>query len=199
VRTYGELGSDEASPALFEDLMSFARDADPADGFTTFLAAFPGAGSRKPSEVLDEHDFERRLWRQLRSLRRIDGAAWDPAVSSDPSDDHFGFSLGGTAFFVVGLHPGASRKARQSQVPVLVFNLHEQFDRLRADARFETFRDTIRRRDLRLQGSLNPMVADHGSASEARQYSGRAVAKSWRAPFPRRCPHDEGRTPTTRA
>jgi uncharacterized protein YcgI (DUF1989 family) len=45
------------------------------------------------------------------------------------------------------------------------------------------FENTIRSRDLELQGSLNPMVADHGAASEARQYSGRAVSDSWLAPL----------------
>lgn len=43
-------------------------------------------------------------------------------------------------------------------------------------------RDTIRRRDVRLQGSVNPMVADHGEISEARQYPGRKVPASWSPP-----------------
>ena len=49
--------------------------------------------------------------------------------------------------------------------------------------RFARMRDTIRDRDLELQGSVNPMVADHGASSEARQYSGRAVPDSWHAPL----------------
>jgi uncharacterized protein len=44
-------------------------------------------------------------------------------------------------------------------------------------------RDTIRSRDARLQGSINPMVRDHGESSEARQYSGRAVGAAWRPPL----------------
>ncbi len=64
-----------------------------------------------------------------------------------------------------------------------MFNLHEQFERLRADGRFDRMRDTIRRRDTDLQGSLNPMVRDHGEQSEARQYAGRAVPDRWSAPF----------------
>ena len=42
----------------------------------------------------------------------------------------------------------------------------------------------IRERDLHLQGTVNPMVADHGQDSEARQYSGRQVGPGWAAPFP---------------
>jgi FPC/CPF motif-containing protein YcgG len=44
-------------------------------------------------------------------------------------------------------------------------------------------RDRIRTRDEALQGSINPMVTDHGLASEARQYAGRAVGEGWHAPF----------------
>jgi len=64
-----------------------------------------------------------------------------------------------------------------------VFNLHQQFENLRRSDAYPRMRDTIRKRDLRLQGSLNPMVADHGTTSEARQYAGRRVGERWRAPF----------------
>ena len=64
-----------------------------------------------------------------------------------------------------------------------MFNLHAQFERLRSDGRYPRMRDIIRRRDSDLQGCPNPMVADHGTASEARQYSGRAVPDDWAPPF----------------
>ena len=54
---------------------------------------------------------------------------------------------------------------------------------MRADGRYQRMRDTIRRRDAELQGSLNPMVSDHGASSEARQYAGRAVPPDWTPPF----------------
>ena len=43
--------------------------------------------------------------------------------------------------------------------------------------------ETIRHRDLQLQGTINPMLSDFGERSEARQYSGRIVEENWRAPF----------------
>ena len=46
-------------------------------------------------------------------------------------------------------------------------------------------RDTIRNRDEKLQGSINPMMRDFGQGSEARQYSGRAVNDEWKCPFHR--------------
>ena len=38
-------------------------------------------------------------------------------------------------------------------------------------------------RDEALAGSRNPMLARHGEASEARQYSGRVVDDAWQCPF----------------
>ena len=111
----------------------------------------------------------------LQHLHDSDDQPWADGVADDPARAHFAFSHGGVPFFIVGLHPKASRIARRTPVPVLVFNLHEQFERLRAEGGYERMRDKIRQRDQSLQGSLNPMVDDHGSSSEARQYAGRKV------------------------
>src|SRR5690606_40704217 len=102
---------------------------------------------------------------------------------SDPENDNFSFSLGGKAFYMVGLHPNSSRKARQSPVPAIAFNLHWQFEKLREMGAYYTVRDKIRERDKDLQGSINPMLEDFGETSEARQYSGRKVGEEWKCPF----------------
>ena len=128
-------------------------------------------------------EFEALLWGALQHLHDHDDAPWAEGVAADPDNPHFAFSVAGTAFFVVGLHPNASRVARRAPLPTLVFNLHEQFERMRADGRYQRMRDTIRRRDTELQGFLNPMVSDHGETSEARQYAGRAVPADWTPPF----------------
>jgi FPC/CPF motif-containing protein YcgG len=44
----------------------------------------------------------------------------------------------------------------------------------------------VRERDVALQGSTNPNLADFGQASEARQYSGRATEVAWQCPFARK-------------
>ena len=67
--------------------------------------------------VYDERDFERLLWTQLHLLNADDDSGWNDDVSSDPVDKHFAFSVAGTAFFVVGLHPGASRDASARSRP----------------------------------------------------------------------------------
>ncbi|RYF38094.1 MAG: YqcI/YcgG family protein, partial [Comamonadaceae bacterium] len=108
---------------------------------------------------------------------------WAGDVSDDPEGDDFSFSVGGRAFFVVGLHPGASRLARRAPAPCLVFNFHDQFEALKASGKYATMQDAIRARDVALQGSINPMLARFGEGSEARQYSGRAVSADWQCPF----------------
>lgn len=135
---------------------------------------------------LDELAFETDLWARLQSLSDKDdwlGQQPDPRVSHSPDDPHFSLSFGGEAFFVVGLHPGASRPARRFERPALVFNLHDQFERLRAEGKYEKLRGAIIERDIAIAGEPNPMLARHGSASEARQYSGRAVDEAWICPF----------------
>jgi FPC/CPF motif-containing protein YcgG len=37
-----------------------------------------------------------------------------------------------------------------------------------------------------LAGTINPMLAQHGDASAARQYSGRRVEDGWVCPFSRK-------------
>ena len=77
----------------------------------------------------------------------------------------------------------ASRPARRFDRPILVFNLHNQFEWLRAEGRYERMREAILERDVKLAGSVNPMLARHGESSEARQYSGREVDEDWKCPF----------------
>lgn len=185
LRVYESLGSQPSTQALARDLARFVSHL-PADGagMRAFVAVF--RGPIPTTEV----GFERDLWRQLQRVHDQDasGAAWDPAVSDDPANPHFSFSFGGRALFVVGLHPASSRLSRRFAWPTLVFNPRAQFERLRSEGKFERLRTLVRERDVALQGSLNPNLADFGEQSEARQYSGRAAEPEWRCPFHRKDP-----------
>jgi len=185
LRRYGVLGSARSAARLGHDLADFVSDM-PVDaaGLHSFVAIFPR------SAPTDEAEFERRLWEQIQRLHEHDvpDAGWDPTVSADPDDPHFAFSFGGRALFVVGIHPASSRLARRFRWPALVFNPHAQFERLRADGRFAPLKAAVREREIALQGTLNPNLADFGEQSEARQYSGRAVGDAWRCPFHRTQP-----------
>ena len=134
---------------------------------------------------LSEEEFETYLWQRLTSFHVIDRQDfhWDPKVDSDPQSPHFSLSIGGKGFFVVGLHPNASRVARRFRYPTLIFNLHAQFEKLREEGRYETIRNKTIERDIAIQGSANPMLARHGEASAAAQFSGRRVGNNWKCPF----------------
>lgn len=178
-----DLGSAWNDLAIWDALAALAQDyrADPVL-FQSLVVLFEG-----PEETT-EASFEAALWSRIQSLSDKD--AWlgqepDTRVSTDPEDPHFSLSFGGEAFFVVGLHPGASRPARRFETPALVFNLHDQFETLREQGRYEKLRESIINRDVALAGTPNPMLSRHGMSSEARQYSGRKVDADWVCPFHR--------------
>jgi uncharacterized protein len=177
---YAELGSPGATAGLAQDLNTFIQEQPAMDAeFSTLVATFTGPVGT------NEEEFERLLWNQLQNLHELDFRhhRWDPTVSDDPADPHFSFSFAEHSFFVVGLHPASSRFTRRFAWPTLVFNIHSQFEALRASGRFERMQDVIRKRETNLQGDINVNLANFGEASEARQYSGRPVESDWRCPF----------------
>ena len=184
---YDRLGSVEATAGLCHDLCCFTQSklVDQSE-FATFVAVFG-----EPKNV-DEQAFEQLLWQQLRQLHIEDRAHfnWDSSVSANPKDPHFSFSFAGRAFYVVGMHGNSSRTARRFSWPALVFNPHEQFQRMRTDGKWRRMQNSIRAREVVLQGSVNPMLNDFGERSEARQYSGRDVPDDWIPPVPKsgKCP-----------
>ena len=166
---------------ILPTLMDLAKDYRATPGLFRSLVVLFEHGAPD-----DEEGFETQLWQRLESLTAKDqwlGQPADPRVAHDPEDPHFALSFGGEAFFVVGLHPRASRPARCFATPAMVFNLHDQFETLREQNRYDKLRNTILERDEALAGSINPMLAQHGSISAARQYSGRAVGPDWQCPF----------------
>lgn len=178
LKTYPEMGSPETTKELLKDIEEYIENYDfDSNNFKTFMAVFP------ESPEYSEISFEKQLWKQLQYLHKLDKTDWDPEVNEDPKDENFSFSIGGKAFYVVGLHPNSSRMARQSPYPTLTFNLHWQFEKLREMGSYDAVRDRIRDRDKKLQGHINPMLEDFGNNSEAKQYSGRKVEKEWKCPF----------------
>jgi FPC/CPF motif-containing protein YcgG len=178
MRAYDDMEDPADLQQLLSDLKQYLENYD-FDGhnFETFLAVFP------QNKFDDEISFEKSLWNTLQKLHELDDQQWDPRVSNDPENENFSFSLGGRAFYIIGMHPKSSRLARQAPYPTFVFNLHHQFEKLRGMGTYETVRDTIRQNDANLQGEINPVLRDFGEDSEARQYSGRNVEKNWTCPF----------------
>lgn len=177
---YGLMTSSCHDTAILRDVYSFIDTYRQTGSlFQSFVMEFSG-----PDFVTEQH-YEQVLWRRLQKLHELDQEQfdWDDRVAVDPDEPGFSYSLGGEAFFIIGLHPRASRASRRFARPALVMNLHDQFERLRADGRYDRMRDVIRERDEAFSGSPNPVLRDFGEQSEARQYSGRAVSAKWKCPF----------------
>ncbi|WP_294275737.1 guanitoxin biosynthesis heme-dependent pre-guanitoxin N-hydroxylase GntA [uncultured Chryseobacterium sp.] len=159
------------------DFVDSYRNAE--NHFHTACVIFPDATG------IDEALFERLLWMRLQALSDLDGKnyPYDKRVSPDPQSDQFSFSLKEEAFFVIGLNPDSSRPARRFKYPALVFNPHQQFEELRHLKRYDKMKNIVRKKDVELSGSINPMLQDFGASSEVYQYSGMQYDNSWQCPF----------------
>lgn len=178
ITAYGSLQKDSTPKELLADLKDFLNSrSESENAFDSYIAVFP------EDNFNNEDDFEVGLWSFLSRLSSLDPVAWDPNVDADPESSKFSFSLLGTAFYLVGMHPKSSRRARRFTYPAIVFNLHEQFEKLREMGAYTTVRDRIRKRDKEMNGSINPTLEDFGEASEARQYSGKKNGKEWKCLF----------------
>ncbi len=166
--------------AIWKFLHSFADEYRNAGSFFhSAVIIFRGP------DTTDEVTFEQYLFQRLHSIGSIDAQQhkYDKRVSSDPSSKDFSFSVNEEAFYVIGLHPDSSRKARQFQYPAMVFNPHQQFEELRKTDSYKKMQKIVRERDIAYSGSVNPMLKDFGQSSEVFQYSGRNYAN-----LPLECP-----------
>ena len=185
-RTFGPLADDRTTPELHREIEEFVTcHIRENENFATFVAVFEG-----PRD-LSEELFEDVLWRQLSALHAYDSARypWAPQADPDPASPSFAFSVAGHPFFVVGLHSRSSRVSRRFSRPALAFNSHQQFERLKQSGLYQGLQRRIRQREMRLQNSINPNLAEFGEASEARQYSGRHTGPEWTCPFRARSAH----------
>lgn len=139
----------------------------------------------QPLIIHTEEMFDALLWQRLQSLSDLDAQhySYDDRVDADPASPHFSFSLKQEAFFIIGLHPAAGRAARQFKYPTLVFNPHAEFQKLRQAGRYEPMKQTVRKRDIKYSGSVNPMLKDFGESSEVYQYSGQKYDSNWQCPL----------------
>ena len=134
---------------------------------------------------ISEDSFEIFMWQRLNSLRTLDEKNYkhDPRVDSNPAAPHFSFSLKEEAYFIIALHANNSRPARRFKYPTLIFNPHAQFEAMRTTERYEKMKTVVRKKDIALAGSINPMLTNFGEASEVYQYSGKQYDKNWKCPL----------------
>ncbi len=136
-------------------------------------------------ENLSEDLFDHFMWQRLSSLRKLDAENYqhDPRVHNNPSSPHFSFSIKEEAYFILALHANNSRPARQFKYPTLIFNPHAQFEAMKTTTSYEKMKTVVRKKDIALAGSVNPMLTNFGEASEVYQYSGKLYDKKWKCPL----------------
>lgn len=177
---YSGFGAGEDSLKLVTKLLEFRdRQKHNQEQFLTYVAIFDDQAN------LSEEEFELALWRELSAVwsHPEQAGSWDTRFSDDPLDQRFCFSVGGEAFFVVGMHPQSSRISRRYPRVAIAFNLYSQFSDLMETGRYQEMVRLNRNRDIKFQGSINPMVEKYHDLYEPIQFSGRANTDDWRCPF----------------
>ncbi|WP_100616029.1 guanitoxin biosynthesis heme-dependent pre-guanitoxin N-hydroxylase GntA [Confluentibacter citreus] len=178
LKIYDDMTSDKIIAPILLDIETYLNQYDfDSNHFESLMFCF------KQNNFKSELVFENALWIFLQRLHNHDDIVWDFNVSQNPNDSNFSFSIKGKAFYVVGMHPESSRISRKAPYCTIVFNLHWQFEKLREMGTYQSVKKRIRRRDKKLQGSINPVLRDFGSDTETKQYSGRAVGHQWECPF----------------
>ncbi len=165
---------------LRNDLLYFLKEQQKTKStYLTFWAIFPN------SKISDEVGFESQLWQHLSLLTSEEQRTqdWGPGQVTDPNDPSFCFSIASQPFFVVGLHPHSSRRARRFPYPAVLFNVMTQFETLEEQGLYDAMVASNRSRDLKFQGSVNPMALRFGDEWESIQFSGRENTSEWKCPF----------------
>ena len=179
----GHIACPKDDQEILEFIYSFVDEYRSAETpFHTACVIFPYI------DGINEMTFESFMWMRLQALSDLDAKNYDydNRVSPDPESEQFSFSLKEEAFFVIGLNPFSNRMARRFKYPAIVFNPHEQFEELRNLNRYEKMKNIVRKRDVELSGSINPMLKDFGTDSEVYQYSGVQYDNDWQCPFKRK-------------
>ncbi|MFB6437410.1 guanitoxin biosynthesis heme-dependent pre-guanitoxin N-hydroxylase GntA [Streptomyces sp. NPDC056411] len=185
---YRRMGDAATAADNHRDLLAYVRTVRPQlsdQSFRTFVATFDEPGR------LDEAAHERLLWQHLQLMHDIDSRTHgvEAGASSDPGRPDFGFHTGGHAFFVVGMHSGASRASRRFTSPAIVFNSLTQFVLL--GKKFSTMQAAIRRRESLHNGSVNPSFTRYEYEQPARHFAGRLTEEDWTCPYISRHPHPQ--------
>jgi FPC/CPF motif-containing protein YcgG len=178
---YSDFGGGVDSFELGRDLLVFLNEQKRSRSpYSSFWAVFD-----KGRRDFHDKEFEINLWKELSFLTSFDRyvSDWDPEFSADPRDKNFCFSLGGSAMFVVGLHPNSSQRSRAFKYPTLIFNVYDQFHQLMEHGEFESMVQVNHRRDIKFSGSVDPTVSRYNEEWESIQFSGAKKGDNWVSPF----------------
>ena len=191
---YARLDDPAVTEGLARDLYAFAAERRGFESdYTTYVAVF------RERLYPDEAAFERALWAQLQRLHELDaryhalGPAGQrrpgrPRASRSASRAVRSSSSGSTRPPLAA--PAASPGRPWSSTPT------SSSSGCGPRACTAACRTASGARELRLDGTLNPNLADFGHHSEARQYSGRPTEETWTCPFARAADEHPARSGT---
>lgn len=180
VMTAGHMGCPKDDREILNFIYSFLKGYRTSDKlFHSAVIIFPD------TKIYSEEMYEQLFWTRMQALADLDAEQhdYDSRVDMNPDSENFSFSIGGEAFFLIGLHPASSREARRFEYPAIVFNPHAQFEKLRENKQYQKMKNIVRKKDIALSGSINPMLQDFGDASEVYQYTGRKYNSDWKCPY----------------
>lgn len=138
--------------------------------FATCVIVFP------QMDFQSEGYSEKRLWSFLSKVHQIDKVRhpWSSESSAFVYDNRFSMSIGGYAHFILFFSSAAITPSRRFSNPMMIFNPHFMFEKMRNAEVFSEWRTLIRERERASQnGWHNPKLADFGSDNgfEAPQYA----------------------------
>jgi uncharacterized protein len=116
--------------------------------------------------------FRREFWILLKKIAKMQAEYFGYAEGYSPvlNDSNFSFSFAGVSTFIAAFFNDSPRVSRRFGYTTLVFNIREQFNKLKAEGKFEAFKSAVKKREEKVQNNFNTNLSDFGSESEWRQY-----------------------------
>ena len=167
---YPDMTAPEIGEAVAHDILMYKKAFDvdhimdkKGVSFVSFIAAF------KEPVIPSQMDGVGALYTLLKNVHAADAShfGWATSASPDPKDKTFAYSVGGDAYFLPFMYKQSGSPARQSEIPMVVFNIHTVFAKLREVGAFESLKQMIHDR----QSWVHPNLADHGDNPEFVQYA----------------------------
>jgi FPC/CPF motif-containing protein YcgG len=137
------------------------------DNFASFDVAFTA------TEFANEQGAAIELYALLVNMHRYDvsqGYAWAKGVSNDPRNPNFQMSIGGYAWFLPLLWPGAYAPARRFPHAYLPWQSNNLFDALRKAKKYDAAQNLVRENEIKAHGFVPALLGELGKNLEILSY-----------------------------
>lgn len=137
------------------------------DNFASFDVAFT------KTEFVSEEDAALQLYTLLVNMHNYDKSqnySWAEGISSDPHSPNFQMSIGGYAWFLPLLWPGAYAPSRRFEHVFLPWQSNNLFDALRRTGKYEAAQKTVRDNEIKMHGFVPALLGQLGQNLEILSY-----------------------------